>query len=91
MAANHAFWEFIAESIDAQAGFIGIGNDVLVADATCAPVIDLDPDTLTYLFSGGRYLGQSDPRRIDQRGENLDRYPTQIDVIDSMKERRLVG
>jgi len=72
-------------------GFIGIGTDVVAVDATCARIIGLDPEKLTYLFGGGRYLGQSDPRRIDQRGENPDRYRTQFDVIDSMKERRLVG
>ncbi|HEX5217317.1 MAG TPA: DUF362 domain-containing protein [Vicinamibacterales bacterium] len=72
-------------------GFIGIGTDVVAVDATCARIIGLDPEKLTYLFGGGRYLGQSDPRRIDQRGENPDRYRTQFDVIDSIKERRLAG
>jgi len=91
MNSNYAFWEFTAESIHSQTGFIGIGNDVLVVDATCARIMSSDPDKLTYLFSVGRYLGQSKPGRIDQHRANLDDCPTKIDVIDSIKERRLVG
>jgi uncharacterized protein (DUF362 family) len=70
-------------------GFIAIGTDLPAVDATCARVIGLDPAKLPYLPPASRYLGNIDPRRIEQRGERVDRYATRIELIPSLEQLRL--
>jgi uncharacterized protein (DUF362 family) len=69
-------------------GFIAMGTDVVAVDATCARVIGLAPDRLTYLKSAAEFLGNVDDARIDQRGEAPARYRTRFDVIESMRQLR---
>jgi uncharacterized protein (DUF362 family) len=70
-------------------GFIAMGRDLPAVDATCARVIGIDPAKVTYLDAAGHFLGNIDPTRIDQRGENPDRYRTSFALIDSMASIRL--
>jgi len=72
-----------------HAGFIAMSQDVVAADATCCRVIGLDPERLPYLAEAGRFLGNIDPARIEQRGERLDRYAAEFDVVDAFKPYRL--
>jgi uncharacterized protein (DUF362 family) len=67
------------------AGFIAMGTDIVAVDATCARAIGLDPRKLPYLEAAGHYLGNIDPRRIDQRGERVDRFRQDFALIDSMR------
>jgi uncharacterized protein (DUF362 family) len=70
-------------------GFIAMGTDLAAVDATCARIIGLDPDKMLYLSLAGDYLGNIDPRRIDQRGERPERYASEFDVIDAIRSMRL--
>jgi uncharacterized protein (DUF362 family) len=70
-------------------GFIAIGSDLPAVDATCARVIGLDPARVPYLPQASRYLGNIDPRRIDQRGESPGRFATRFDLIPSLEHLRL--
>ena len=70
-------------------GFIAMGTDLAAVDATCARVIGIDPAKVTYLEAAGHFLGNIDARRIDQRGESLDRYQTSFSLIESMESIRL--
>jgi uncharacterized protein (DUF362 family) len=70
-------------------GFVAMGTDLPAVDATCARVIGLDPGKIVYLDAAGHFLGHTNPRKIDQRGENPDRYRTDFDLIDSRKDLRL--
>ena len=72
-----------------HAGFIAMSQDVVAADATCCRVIGLDPERLPYLAEAGHFLGNIDPARIEQRGERLDRYAAEFDVVDAFKPYRL--
>jgi len=72
-------------------GFVAMGTDLPAVDATCARVIGIDPKKVVYLDAAGHFLGNIDPRRIDQRGEDPQRYRTNFDLIDSRKELRLVS
>jgi uncharacterized protein (DUF362 family) len=72
-----------------HAGFIAMSQDVVAADATCCRVIGLDPERLPYLAEAGRFLGNIDPARLEQRGERLDRYAAEFDVVDAFKPYRL--
>lgn len=69
-------------------GFIGMGTDLVSVDATCARVIGLDPVKIPYLAVAAEFLGNVDPGRIEQRGENPNRYRTQLDVIEPIQKMR---
>jgi uncharacterized protein (DUF362 family) len=70
-------------------GFVAMGTDLPAVDATCARVVGIDPLQIPYLDAAGHFLGNVDPRRIDQRGENPDRFRTAFALIDSMAGIRL--
>jgi len=70
-------------------GFIAMSQDVVAADATCCRVIGLDPERLPYLAEARHFLGNIDPHRIEQRGERIDRYAAEFDVVDAIKSYRL--
>lgn len=70
-------------------GFIAMGTDLVAVDATCARVIGLNPAKVPYLAQAAEFLGNADPRHIEQRGERPDRYAAQFDVLDMFKEWRL--
>ena len=70
-------------------GFVGMSRDLVSLDATAARVIGLDPVRLAYLAEGGRFLGNLDERRIEQRAEPVSRFATTFDVVDAFKSARL--
>jgi uncharacterized protein (DUF362 family) len=69
-------------------GFIGMGSDPVAVDATCARVIGLDPEKISYLKPASRFLGVLDERRIEQRGERLERYAGLFDLIPDLQYLR---
>ena len=70
-------------------GMIAMGADLTAVDATCARIIGLDPGRMPYLAEASRYLGNLDERRIQHRGEAVERFATTFDVIDSFKSIRI--
>lgn len=72
-----------------ETGFVAMGSDLVAVDATCARAIGLDPAKISYLAQAADFLGHVDERRIDVRGERLDRYRTRFDVIDAFKGLQL--
>jgi len=70
-------------------GLIGMSTDLVSLDATAARVIGLDPARLPYLAEAGRFLGNLDSARIEQRGEPVGRFATVFDVVDVFKGARL--
>jgi uncharacterized protein (DUF362 family) len=70
-------------------GFVGMSPDLVSLDATAARVIGLDPSRLPYLAEAGRFLGNLDERRIEQRGESVSRFTTTFDVVEAFKGARL--
>jgi uncharacterized protein (DUF362 family) len=70
-------------------GFIAMGTDVVAVDATCARVVGIDPKHLTYLETASHYLGNTDPRRIRQVGERIDRFRSDFTLIPRMQYIRL--
>jgi uncharacterized protein (DUF362 family) len=70
-------------------GLIAMGADPLAVDATCARVIGLDPARLQYLSSASGFLGNISEERIEQRGERLERYRVDFDVLEMYQDRRI--
>ena len=69
-------------------GFIGMGTDLVAVDATCARIIGLDPSKMPYLSVAAEFIGNTEPARIEQRGERPDRYQAQFDVIEPIRKMR---
>ena len=72
-------------------GTILMGTDLVAVDATCARMIGLDPIKLGYLEAAGRFLGNLDERRIEHRGEPLERFRVPFELLDRFQFARLSG
>jgi len=70
-------------------GMIAMGSDLTAVDATCARIIGLNPLRIDYLAESSKFLGNLDEKRIEHRGERVDRFATKFDVIDAFKPIRL--
>jgi uncharacterized protein (DUF362 family) len=67
-------------------GLVAMSTDLVAADATCARVLGFDAVRLPYLATAGRFLGNLDERRIDQRGERPARFATRAIVLDQFRD-----
>jgi uncharacterized protein (DUF362 family) len=67
-------------------GVIAMSRDLVAADATCARVLGFDPTKIPYLEAAGRFLGNLEERRIEQRGESHHRFETQANVLDHFRD-----
>jgi hypothetical protein len=65
-----------------------MGQDPVAIDATCARVMGLRPERLSFLRMAGEFLGNLESGSIEQRGERLERFRTSFSVLpqfDSLK------
>jgi uncharacterized protein (DUF362 family) len=72
-----------------RVGFVAMGADLPAVDATCARIIGLDPNKVSYLAVAGEFLGNIGEARIEQRGERPGRYAAQFDVTEPIQKMRL--
>jgi uncharacterized protein (DUF362 family) len=70
-------------------GLVVMGTDLPAVDATCARTIGIDPEGVGYLRAAGRFLGNIDEGRIDQRGETPARYRADFALIEALAPLRL--
>jgi uncharacterized protein (DUF362 family) len=56
------------------AGVLVFADDPVAADTVGASLMGFDPARILYLAEAGRFLGQGDPERIEQRGEDPERH-----------------
>jgi uncharacterized protein (DUF362 family) len=68
-----------------QVGCVVMGTDPVAVDATCARIMGLNPQGLTYLTMAGEFLGNLPEFAIRQRGERLARYATRFDVLPAFR------
>jgi uncharacterized protein (DUF362 family) len=54
-----------------QAGLLVLGTNLPAVDATCARLMDVDPDRIAYLVEAAGHLGPIGERHIAQRGEAI--------------------
>jgi uncharacterized protein (DUF362 family) len=59
-----------------HSGVLVFSPDPVAADVTGAMLMGIDPDRVHYLREAGKFLGQADPDRIEQRGEDPGRNVT---------------
>lgn len=59
-----------------DAGVLVFGSDPVAADVTAIRLMGFDPERVPYVSEATRFLGQGDPSRISERGEDPDRLVT---------------
>jgi uncharacterized protein (DUF362 family) len=62
-------------------GCVMMGQDPVAVDASCARVMGLEPERMTFLQMAREFLGNLDAGRIEQRGERLERFQTPFAVV----------
>lgn len=71
-----------------KVGFVGMGTDLVALDATCARAIGLEPDRMAYISVAAEFMGNATEPKIEQRGERLERYRTQFELVESVRRLR---
>jgi uncharacterized protein (DUF362 family) len=56
-----------------ESGVLVFANDPVAADTVGASLMGFDPEKIAYIAEAGRFLGQTDRGRMQQRGEDPDR------------------
>ncbi len=69
-----------------QSGVLIFGDDLVAVDATAARLMTIEPRKIDYLEMAGRFLGNISRDRIQQVGEQLERYQQNYRVIEDFKE-----
>jgi len=72
-----------------HSGVLVFGADPVAVDATSARLMNIDPRQVSYLRQAGEFLGNIDPARIRQAGENPERYAQDYAVLDSFRGLKL--
>ena len=69
-------------------GCVVMGQDPVAVDATCARVMGLRPERITFLRMAGEFLGNVEAGSIEQRGERLERFRTPFQVLPQFDDLR---
>lgn len=70
-------------------GVLVMGSDLPAVDATCCRIMGINPDMVEYLEMASGWLGITDERRIDQRGEPIRAVRTDFALIKDFQRVRL--
>jgi len=65
--------------VPANAGVLVFSPDPVAADVTAATLMGIDADRVHYLHEAGKFLGQADLEKIEQRGEDPERNVTRFE------------
>jgi uncharacterized protein (DUF362 family) len=57
-------------------GVLVFGDDLVATDTITTTMMGMDPDKIPYLHEAARFLGEGDPERIEQRGEDPGGFTT---------------
>lgn len=68
-----------------RSGVVVFGHDPVAVDATAARLMGLEPRRIWYLQETNRFLGNAEDGLIDQRGESLERFAQDYDLLEEME------
>lgn len=71
-----------------KSGVLVFGEDPVAVDATTARLMGVEPRTVSYIAQAGRFLGNMEDDRIEQRGEALERFAQDYELIETMQHLR---
>jgi uncharacterized protein (DUF362 family) len=63
------------------AGLLVFGADPVATDVTAARLMGFDPARVPSIAGAARFLGQGDPERIDQVGEDVERSAVEFAAL----------
>ncbi len=66
-------------------GKIVLADDPIAADATCARLMGFEPERITHIREGARFLGNFSPTLVDQVGESLTAPATPFAVVPEFR------
>ena len=71
-----------------RSGVLIFGEDPVAVDATGARLMAVEPERVLYLREAGRFLGNLDIDRIEQRGESLARFRKEYRLLEQFEDLR---
>jgi uncharacterized protein (DUF362 family) len=71
-----------------QAGVIVMGRNLAAVDATCARIMGINPQKVTYLTAASRKLGPIKESNIHQRGETIRSVRNDFELLDYVEAHR---
>ena len=74
-----------------RSGVLVLGRDPVAVDATASRLMGLDPRRVGYLQEASRFLGNLEPERIRQVGEDPVPLRRDYHVLDGFQDIRLAG
>ena len=75
-----------------NSGVLVLGDDLVAVDATAARLMTIEPRQVKYLNLSGEFLGNLERSKIEQIGENVERYQQDFTVIEQFSYlKKIVG
>jgi uncharacterized protein (DUF362 family) len=71
-------------------GVLVFGNDLVAVDATGARLMKIEPRKMKYLEMAGEFLGNLAYDKIEQIGENLEKFQQDFRVIKNFQELKTI-
>jgi len=68
-----------------ELGKIVLADDLVAADSTCARLMGLDPERVSHIRQGSRFLGNASPAFIDQVGETVQPPTTPFQLVPEFR------
>jgi len=66
-------------------GTIVLADDPVAADATCARLMGFEPERITHIREGARFLGNASPTLVDQVGEVVNAPATPFQLVPEFR------
>jgi uncharacterized protein (DUF362 family) len=66
-------------------GKIVLADDPVAADATCARLMGFNPERVSHIREGSRFLGNASPALIDQIGETVNPPTRPFQVVSEFR------
>ena len=70
------------------ASVLVMGRNFVAVDATCARIMEIDPEKVTYISAASHRLGPAQEKNICQFGEKIDAVRTPFALIDKIPSHR---
>jgi uncharacterized protein (DUF362 family) len=75
-----------------NSGVLVLGDDLVAVDATAARLMTIEPRQVKYLNLSGEFLGNLERSKIEQIGEDVERYRQDFTVIEQFSYlKKIVG
>jgi uncharacterized protein (DUF362 family) len=75
-----------------NSGVLVMGDDLVAVDATAARLMTIEPHQVKYINLSGEFLGNVERDKIEQIGEDVERYRQDFKVLEQFSYlKKFVG